>query len=75
LKTSLAKFLRDERQEIGENNIFGNLDDALNRARAHLGLADVAPPPFAVPTVMRETPAGGTRTIEPDARRTPPSAS
>jgi hypothetical protein len=24
--------------EIGEDNIFGNLDDALNQARTHLGL-------------------------------------
>jgi SulP family sulfate permease len=63
--------------EIGEDNIFGNLDDALNRARSHLGLAEVVPPPFAVPTVMRETPAGGTPVFDasgPGARRKPPGA-
>ena len=45
--------------EIGDDNIFGNLDDALNRARAELGDAPVAPPPGATPTVRRETPSGG----------------
>lgn len=44
---------------IGEENIFGNLDDALNRARAHLGLPAEPVPSFAVPTVARETPARG----------------
>ncbi|HVZ49044.1 MAG TPA: SulP family inorganic anion transporter [Gemmatimonadaceae bacterium] len=47
-------------QEIGEENVYGNLDDALNRARRHLGLAEVPRPAFATPTVARETPAGGT---------------
>jgi SulP family sulfate permease len=42
--------------EIGEDNLFGNIDDALNRARAHLGLPTVQPPEFAQPTVARETP-------------------
>lgn len=42
--------------EIGEENVFGNIDDALNRARAHLGLAGVERPVFAEPTVARETP-------------------
>ncbi len=46
--------------EIGEDNIFGNLDDALNRARRHLGLPEVPRPVFATPTVARETPAEGT---------------
>jgi SulP family sulfate permease len=41
--------------ELGEENIHGNLDDALNRARAHLGVAAVAPPPGATPTVARES--------------------
>ena len=40
--------------EIGEENLFGNLDDALNRARRILGLAEEAPPSDAVPTVTRE---------------------
>ncbi len=43
-------------EEIGEDNIFGNLDDALNRARAQLNLPPEEPPPFATPTVARETP-------------------
>jgi SulP family sulfate permease len=41
--------------EIGENNVFGNIDDALNRAREHLGLPQIARPDFAAPTVARET--------------------
>jgi SulP family sulfate permease len=41
--------------EIGEDNVFGNLDDALNRARQHLGLPERAAPPEAIPTVMRES--------------------
>jgi SulP family sulfate permease len=40
--------------EIGEENVFGNLDDALNRARLHLGLQTAERPAFAVPTVERE---------------------
>lgn len=47
--------------EIGDDNIFGNLDDALNRARAEVGEAPAAPPPGATPTVRRETPATGVR--------------
>ena len=45
--------------EIGDDNIFGNLDDALNRARAELGEPPVEPPEGATPTVRRETPAAG----------------
>lgn len=45
--------------EIGEDNIFGNIDDALNGARRHLGLPTVKRPEFAVPTVARETPVDG----------------
>jgi SulP family sulfate permease len=41
-------------EEIGADNLFGNLDDALNRARRILGLAEEAPPPDIVPTVTRE---------------------
>ena len=45
--------------EIGDDNIFGNLDDALNRARAAVGEAPVPPPSGVGPTVRRETPAAG----------------
>jgi sulfate permease, SulP family len=45
--------------EIGDDQVFGNVDDALNRGRRHLGLPEEAPPPSATPTVARETPAGG----------------
>jgi SulP family sulfate permease len=41
--------------ELGEENIHGNIDDALNRARAHLGLPRAATPVFATPTVARES--------------------
>jgi sulfate permease, SulP family len=41
--------------EIGRENLFGNLDDALNRARRLLGLTEEPPPPDATPTVQRET--------------------
>ena len=44
--------------ELGEENIHGNIDDALNRARAHLGLPLVARPVFATPTVARESSPG-----------------
>jgi SulP family sulfate permease len=47
--------------EIGDDNIFGNLDDALNRARAELGQPSVEPPEGVTPTVRRETPAAGVR--------------
>jgi SulP family sulfate permease len=48
-------------EEVGEENLFGNLDDALDRARDHLGLPAVEHPMFAVPTVAREAsvPGGG----------------
>jgi len=42
--------------EIGEKNLFGNLDDALDRAREYLGLPPEPHPAEAVPTVARETP-------------------
>ncbi len=45
--------------EIGDDNIFGNLDDALNRARAEVGEEPQPPPPGATATVRRETPIGG----------------
>ena len=41
-------------EEIGEDNIFGNIDDALNRARETLGLPQVPRPVPFVPTVARE---------------------
>jgi sulfate permease, SulP family len=41
--------------ELGEENIHGNIDDALNRARVHLGLAAEPRPGFATPTVARES--------------------
>jgi SulP family sulfate permease len=39
---------------VGEDNVHGNLDDALNRARGYLGLPLVPRPAFATPTVIRE---------------------
>ena len=45
-------------EEIGEENLFGNLDDALDRARDYLGLPPAARPPGTTPTVARETPGG-----------------
>jgi SulP family sulfate permease len=57
--------------EIGEDGIFGNVDDALNRGRRALGLPEEPPPAAAVPTVARErltpTPAHGVPSaIHPD---------
>jgi len=40
--------------EIGEDNIFGNIDDALNRAREIVGLPKIERPVIATPTVARE---------------------
>ena len=50
--------------DLGEENVLGNIDDALNRARVYLGLAAVERPAFATPTVARETPSGGLRAVE-----------
>ena len=44
--------------ELGEENLFGNLDDALDRARQYLELPAVPHPAGAFPTVARETPHG-----------------
>ncbi|MEW5917438.1 MAG: sulfate permease [Gemmatimonadota bacterium] len=44
-------------EDIGPENIFGNIDDALNRARTHLGVPEEERPGYATPTVARETPA------------------
>jgi SulP family sulfate permease len=43
--------------EIGEENLFGNIDDALDRARDYLGLPHGVRPPGTTPTVARETPS------------------
>jgi SulP family sulfate permease len=40
--------------EIGEENIFGNIDDSLNRAREILGLLKAPCPVPFVPVVARE---------------------
>ncbi|MFH0985198.1 MAG: sulfate permease [Candidatus Omnitrophota bacterium] len=40
--------------EIGEENVFGNIDDALNHARKILGLPEIPRPASFVPTVARE---------------------
>jgi SulP family sulfate permease len=40
--------------KIGEENIFGNLDDALNRARTVMGLPLLERPSPFIPTVKRE---------------------
>jgi sulfate permease, SulP family len=40
--------------ELPEDDLVGNIDDALNVARAHLDLESVPRPGFAVPTVARE---------------------
>ena len=40
---------------VGEENVFGNIDAALNRARELLGLEPVPGPTPFVPTVARET--------------------
>jgi len=44
----------DMLDEIGADNLFGNLDDALDRARTYLGLPPEPHPAEAVPTVARE---------------------
>ena len=47
--------------ELGEENIHGNIDDALNRAREYLGVRAVPTPSFATPTVARESSASRVR--------------
>ena len=64
----LALSRSDAMVEIGEANVFGNIDDALNRAREHLGLPTIQRPTHGVPTVVRETPAGGLPQSHPTAR-------
>ena len=53
-------------ERMGEENIFGNVDDALNRARTELGYVTEERPAFATPTVARETPAAGIARVEND---------
>ena len=53
----------DMLDEIGETNLFGNIDDALDRAREYLGLPPEPHPPEAVPTVARETLSGNATKI------------
>jgi len=58
--------------ELGEEQFFGNVDDALNRARRELGLPEVAAPTSATPTVERErglTPNTGEPAINPELVR------
>jgi SulP family sulfate permease len=62
-------------EEVGEENLFGNLDDALDRAREHLGLPPADHPPFAVPTVARETTAGSGLLVMRGSSRTNKSRS
>jgi SulP family sulfate permease len=53
--------------DIGGAEVFGNIDDALNRARLGLGLPVVPRPEFASATVARETPVGGVPAAHPPA--------
>ena len=55
----------DMLDEIGDDHIFGNVDDALAQARILLGLPVVAAPSFARPTVARETPVRGVPAYRP----------
>jgi SulP family sulfate permease len=41
-------------EEIGRQNLFGNLDDALNQARRIVGVSEEPPPSDVSPTVTRE---------------------
>jgi SulP family sulfate permease len=41
-------------ERLGDENLFGNIDDALNRARQIIGLGPVARPESALPEVARE---------------------
>lgn len=47
--------------ELGEANVCGNIDDALNRAREYLGLPTEERPVFAMADVAREMPHGERR--------------
>ena len=55
--------------EIGDEQTFGNVDDALNYARRRLGQPEEPPPPTAEPSVARErtpTPARATVAVGPE---------
>jgi SulP family sulfate permease len=55
--------------EVGDEQVFGNIDDALGRARSDLGLPPVAAPNIAFPGVEHEpggTPNTGQPAINPD---------
>jgi SulP family sulfate permease len=51
---ALAKY--ELLDKIGEENLFGNIDDALEKARDLVGAAPHPKPPTATPEVARETP-------------------
>jgi len=58
--------------EVGDEEIFGNVDDALNRARRELGLPEEEAPASASATVERErglTPMTGVPAVNPDLLR------
>jgi SulP family sulfate permease len=46
--------------EIGQENVFGNLDDALNRARVVVGVA-AEPAPYGDATSAGPSPAGSVK--------------
>ncbi len=55
--------------EVGDDQVFGNIDDALSRARSDLGLPPVAAPEIAFPGmehVTGETPSAGHPAINPE---------
>ena len=60
----------DMLDDIGDDHIFGNIDDALAQARVHLGLPVIPAPPFAKPTVARETPVRGVPSYRPPGEPT-----
>ena len=45
--------------KFGEENLFGNIDDALNAAREAVGQAPTSRPAEAMPEVAREKPGAG----------------
>lgn len=54
-------------ETIGDENVFGNVDDALNRARDYLGLSRLARPERATPTVAREAAMDGATKTDSEA--------